>query len=135
MAVSSSEAEKLLDDILSANDGIIAISIMDMMGNILAAKSKESVKEVLEQTQEQNKYGGTLVVAALTMVSGVKEIVGRVKAIITIHENCKIMLLPVPSYQLLVGLVLKSSINAEDHMIANKIERLIADTLYYSDNV
>jgi hypothetical protein len=38
------------------------------------------------------------------------------------------MLIPVPSYQLLVGLVLRRSVNTEDK-IANKIERLVAYTL------
>jgi len=37
------------------------------------------------------------------------------------------MLLPMPSYQILVGLVLERSVNAEDHNFAKKIEKLIAD--------
>ncbi len=40
------------------------------------------------------------------------------------------MLLPIPSYEILVGFVLQRSANAEDDDdIANEIERLVADTV------
>jgi hypothetical protein len=39
------------------------------------------------------------------------------------------MLLPIPSYEILIGLVLQRSVNAEDYNIAHKIERLLADTI------
>ena len=41
-------ARRILDTILSADDGILALSIMDIKGNILAAKSKQSFKELLD---------------------------------------------------------------------------------------
>ena len=128
MALTAADAETLSDDILSNNDDILAISIMDMRGNILAAKSKESFKQAFVISQDRSKYGGTLAVAALAVANETRNIFGASKAIITIHENCKLMLIPVPSYQLLVGLVLQRSVSTEDK-IANKIERLVAYTL------
>jgi hypothetical protein len=128
MALTVADAETLSDDILSNNDDILAISIMDMRGNILAAKSKESFKQAFVISQDRAKYGGTLAVAALAVANETRNIFGASKAIITIHENCKLMLIPVPSYQLLVGLVLPRSVSTEDK-IANKIERLVAYTL------
>jgi hypothetical protein len=128
MALTAADAETLSDDILSNNDDILAISIMDMRGNILAAKSKESFKQAFVISQDRAKYGGTLAVAALAVANETRNIFGASKAIITIHENCKLMLIPVPSYQLLVGLVLPRSVSTEDK-IANKIERLVAYTL------
>jgi hypothetical protein len=128
MALTAADAETLSDDILSNNDDILAISIMDMRGNILAAKSKESFKQAFVISQDRAKYGGTLAVAALAVANETRNIFGASKAIITIHENCKLMLIPVPSYQLLVGLVLQRSVSTEDK-IANKIERLVAYTL------
>jgi hypothetical protein len=128
MALTAADAETLSDDILSNNGDILAISIMDMRGNILAAKSKESFKQAFVISQDRAKYGGTLAVAALAVANETRNIFGASKAIITIHENCKLMLIPVPSYQLLVGLVLPRSVSTEDK-IANKIERLVAYTL------
>ena len=128
MALTPADAETLSDDILSNNDDILAISIMDMRGNILAAKSKESFKQAFVISRDRAKYGGTLAVAALAVANETRNIFGASKAIITIHENCKLMLIPVPSYQLLVGLVLRRSVNTEDK-IANEIERLVASTL------
>jgi hypothetical protein len=128
MALTSADAETLSDDILSNNKDILAISIMDMRGNILAANSKESFKQAFAISRDRAKYGGTLAVAALAVVNETRNIFGASKAIITIHKNCKLMLIPVPSYQLLVGLVLQRSVNTGDK-IANKIERLVAYTL------
>src|SRR5919197_3269887 len=128
MAVTSSEAERIVDDILSTNDGeILAISIIDMRGNTLAAKSKESFKEAFGVTRDgDKKYGGTLALAALSVVNQVRNIFEEAQAIITIHKNCKLMLLSIPSYQILIGLVLQRSVNAEGRDIANKIEKLMA---------
>jgi hypothetical protein len=64
MAVTSGDAETISDDILSSNDEILGISIMDMRGNILAANSKESFKEAFAVSRDRAKYGGTLAVAA-----------------------------------------------------------------------
>ena len=127
--ITSSTAEKILDDILSTNEEILALSIMNMRGNILAAKSKESFKKAFGVTRDGDKYGGTLAVAALAVANEVKDVVGEAQAIITIHENCKLMLLPIPSYEILLGFVLQRSANAEDHNMANKIERLLAGTV------
>jgi len=127
--ITSSTAEKISDDILSTNEEILALSIMDMRGNILAAKSKDSFKKAFGVTRDGDKYGGTLAVAALAVANEVKDVIGEAQAIITIHENCKLMLLPIPSYEILLGFVLQRSANAEDHNMANKIERLLADTL------
>jgi hypothetical protein len=123
--VTSTAAERISDDILSTNDEILAISIMDMRGNILGSRSKESFLKDFRVTREADKYGGTLAVASLGVANEVKE-VAEVRAIITVYEKCKMMLLPLPSYEILVGLVLHSSVNAEDYNIANKIERLLA---------
>src|ERR687898_3410363 len=128
--VTSGAAERVSDDILSTNDEILSISIMDMQGNILAAKSKESFRKAFGVTQEGDKYGGTLAVAALAVANELKDLVGEAQALITIYKKCKMMLLPVPSREILVGFVLQRSANAEDYYsIANKIEILLTDAI------
>ena len=130
MAIASSNAERIVNDILSTNDEILAISIIDMKGNILAANSKASFKEAFGVTRDGDKYGGTLAVAALSLVNQLRNVVGEAKAIITIHKDCKMVLVPLPAYQILVGFVLQRSVNADDYIITNKIERLVADMLW-----
>jgi hypothetical protein len=132
--ITSSAAERISDDILSTNDEILSISIMDMKGNILATKSKEYFRQVFGVTREGDKYGGTLAVAALAVANEVKDIVGEAQALITIYKDCKMMLLPIPSYEILVGFVLERSVNAEGYNIAHKIERLLNDTIKSHDN-
>jgi hypothetical protein len=132
--ITSGAAERVSDDILSTNDEILSISIMDMQGNILAAKSKESFRKAFGVTQEGDKYGGTLAVAALAVANEVKDLVGEAQALITIYKNCKTMLLPILSHGVLVGLVLQPSVNAEGYNIVNKIERLLADTVKFHNS-
>jgi hypothetical protein len=127
--INSNAAERIAYGILSANDEILAISIMDTRGNILAAISKDSFKEAFKLTRDGDKYGGTLAVAALAVANEVKDIVGEAQVLITVYKDCKMMLLPIPSYEILVGFVLQRSVNAEDYDIANKIERLLVDVI------
>lgn len=127
--INSSAAERISDEILSTNDEILSISIMDVRGNILAARSKEYFRQVFGVTRDGDKYGGTLAVAALAVANEVKDIVGEAQALITTYKDCKMMLLPIPSYEILIGLVLQRSVNAENYNIAHKIERLLADTI------
>lgn len=129
MAVPSTIAQRIAYEILSTNDGILAISIMDMRGNIIAAKSKESFKIDFGVSREGDKYGGSLAVAALAVANEVKDVAGEAQALITIYKNCKMMLLPMPSHEILAGFVLRPSVNAEDYNIANKIEILLADAI------
>jgi hypothetical protein len=123
MVVTSSAAERIADDILSTNDEILAISVIDKKGNVLAGKSKESFNKAFRLNLDGDKYGATLAVGILSLVNEVKDTFGEAQAIITIHKNCKLMLLPVPSYEILVGLVLQ-----RDYNIVSKIERLLANT-------
>jgi hypothetical protein len=129
VAVTSSVAQRIVYDILSTNDEILAISIIDKKGNILAAISKESFKEAFGVIREGDKYGGSLAVAALAVANEVKDVAGEAQALITIYKKCKMMLLPIPSHEIMVGFVLQPSVNAEDYHIANKIEKLLADSI------
>lgn len=129
MSVTYSSAERIVHAVLTAYDEILGISVMNMKGSILSAKSRESFRETYTITEDRANYGGNLAVATLNVVNESRNIFGRAKAIITIHDKCKLMLLPIPSFQLLVGLVLERSVNAEDHKIANEIEVLVADIL------
>jgi hypothetical protein len=132
--ITSSVAERIAHDILSVNDEILAISIMDTRGNILAAISKDSFKEAFGLTRSGEKYGGTLAVAALAVANEVKDIVGEAQVLITIYRNCKMMLLPIQSYEILIRFVLQHSVNVESYNIANKIERLLVDTIKSQDS-
>ena len=65
-------AQRISDNMLSADDGILAISIMDIKGNILAARSKQSFKETFGLVLDGEKYAGILAIATLSLVNEVK---------------------------------------------------------------
>ena|SRR5687768_7446643 len=133
MTVSSSAAERIVDDILSSNHEILSAGVIDRGGNIIANKSKESFGKRFEGVHnlEHNRYSGTLAVAAIGVASEVKDAFGEPQAIITIYRNCKLMLIPMPSYDILIGLALELSANVENNnnSFVKEMEKLIALTL------
>ncbi len=130
MTVSAGDAERIVDDILSSNEEILSAGVIDRRGNIIDNKSREPFRKRFEvRSLEQNRYSGTLAVAALSIATEVKDSFGEPKAIITIYRDCKLMLLPMPSYEIIIGLALESSANAENPTFARQMERLVARTL------
>jgi hypothetical protein len=128
MLLDKAVAQRVSDNILSLYDWILAVSIMDMRGNILTANSKQSFKDTFGVTRDGEEYGGTLTFTILSLVNQVRDVFGDGQAIITIHKNCKLMQLPMQSYEILVGLVIHSSANAEDGQIAKNIEASLQAT-------
>jgi hypothetical protein len=131
--ITSTASERIADEILSTYDGeILSISIIDDKGggeNFLATKSAESFEKTFGVLQEGRKYGGSLAIAALSIANEVRGVAGETIAITTTYEKCKMMLIPLPSYEILVGLVLKRGavVTADEDKLANYIESLVAD--------
>jgi hypothetical protein len=63
-----------------------------------------------------------------------KHVFGSSEAIINIHKSCKTMLIPIRSRQILIGLVVQRSANAED-FIANKVRILLEGLEEIRDNI
>jgi hypothetical protein len=134
MLFTSGVSERVALAILDSNDEILAISVMDKKGNTLATMSKESFRERFSTATVGDKYGGTLAVAALGVVNEMKDIAGDTHAIITLYDKCKMMLLPIPYHEILVGLVLQLSAKAEDYYnLSTKIDSLLNNILKPSD--
>jgi len=55
MTVSAGDAERIVDDILSSNEEIPSVGVIDRRGNIIANKSRESFRKQFEvRSLEQN---------------------------------------------------------------------------------
>ena len=76
--------------------------------------------------QDGKKYGGSLAVATISLVNELKGIFGKTQTIISIYDNCKLILLDMSPYDILVGLALQRSFNCEDDTFNKEIEKLIA---------
>jgi hypothetical protein len=59
------------------------------------------------------------------MVQRMDEAFGSTEAIVSFHKKCKLMLVPIPSHQILIGLVIYRSSNEE--YIITKIQTLLED--------
>lgn len=95
----------------------------------------ESFKETFGIARDGEHYGGTLGFATLSVVNQIKDSFEEPQSIITVHKNCKLILLNLPLYDLLVGLVLERWADADDDRIASNIERLIADMVDNETNL
>ena len=128
MTVNSGEALRIVRDILSSNDEVLSVAVINRSGQIVAGESRASFKERFElgNLDGQSSYGGTLAVATLSVVNEAKAAFGEPQAIITIHKTCKLMLVPMLSYNTLVGLVFERSANVDNDKLVNNIERLVA---------
>jgi hypothetical protein len=139
MTVTPREAEAIAHSVLSTNfypdEKIFAISIIQQNEwRPLASKSIDSFKEAFgDVIADGNGYERTLdsAVATMSVLNEVQDCFGQPQAIITIHKRCKLILLPVPSYDIVVALVVDGSANEDknNNNIANKIERLVASVL------
>jgi hypothetical protein len=119
-------ANKISNDVISIDDAILAISVMDMKGNILASQVKQAFRDKFEVTIDDKKNSGTWAIVILGMCERFRHVFGSSEAIINIHKSCKTMLIPIRSRQLLIGLVIQRSANAEDY-VANKIRTLLEE--------
>ena len=130
-SVTSSMAERIVDDILSSNYEILSAGVIDKSGNIIANHSSESFEKRFNGggNLERNRYSGTLAVAALSIANEVKDSFGEPQALITIYRDCKLVLLPMPLYDMLIGLAFESSANIENNTFATEMERLVASIL------
>lgn len=131
MSLTCAEAERIVDDIMSSNDDILSAGIIDKSGNIIANKSRESFTKRFGQVRslEENRYSGTLAVAALSIANEVKDAFGIAHALITIYRDCKLMLLPMQLPDILIGLALERSANVDNDTLPNEVERLVTRTL------
>jgi hypothetical protein len=100
---------------------------MDTKGNILCSKSTESFEKDFRKFKEGPKYGGTLATASLSIVNEVRAIAGEPKAITTTYEWCKMMLISIPAYEILVGFVLQRRVVLDEERIANYSGGLVAE--------
>ncbi len=131
MSLIPSHAEKIVDEILSFHDKILLVSIRDWSGNILAAKARDSFRERFFGVNSMigTRYRGSITISILSLANEVKDVFGEPQAIITVYKDCKVMLLPMPSYEIIVVLAVERSVVTEDYSLANKVERILAETI------
>ena len=134
--VTSRMAERIVDDILFSNSEILSAGVIDKSGNIIANHSSECFENRFKGVSnlERNKYSGTLAVAALSIANEVKQAFGEPQALITIYRDCKLVLLPMPLYEILIGLALELSLDEDDGMLSKEIEIVVRQTLNHNTN-
>jgi hypothetical protein len=120
--MSENSAKIICQDVMAIDRNILGVSITDMNGHLLSSSSNHSMKGRLEISVSEKCYGlWAKIILRLAQEAG--QDFGLVKAIVNFHENCIFAIVPVKSRQLIIGLVLSCSTNAD--FITSKIYDLL----------
>jgi hypothetical protein len=73
-------AKKISDDVISIDEAILATSVMDMQGNILASQFKQTFRDKFEVTINDKRNSGTWAIVILGMCERFKHAFGSTEA-------------------------------------------------------
>jgi hypothetical protein len=120
----------IVEDILNIDDSILGVSIMSKEGNVLSSNGTDVLAKKFEVDRYDNTYGlwATII---LGLVERSSKVFGPVDAVITLHKGSILMLIPIKSRAIMVGLVLQRATNVE--YISSKIVELLEAQHDYVD--
>jgi hypothetical protein len=112
----------IVEDILNVDDSIMGVSIMSKEGNVLSSYGTDALAKKFEVDRYDDTYGLWASVI-LGLVERSSRVFGPVDAIITLHKGSILMLIPLRSRAIMVGLVLQRATNVE--YISSRIRELL----------
>jgi hypothetical protein len=112
----------IVEDILNVDDSIMGVSIMSKEGNILSSYGTDALAKKFEVDRYDDTYGFWASVI-LGLVERSSRVFGPVDAIVTLHKGSILMLIPIRSRAIMVGLVLQRATNVE--YISSRIIELL----------
>jgi hypothetical protein len=108
-------SRKITEDIMKMDDAVLGVSVIGNAGNILSSYARDTLGKKFEL--DRYKYDanyGTWAKIILTLVEQAStSTFGPANAIITIHKGSILMLIPIRSRKIMIGLVLQRSVNQE----------------------
>jgi hypothetical protein len=108
-------SRKITEDIMKIDDAVLGVSVIGDAGNILSSYARDTLGKKFEL--DNYKYDanyGTWAKIILTLVEQAsRSTFGPANAIITIHKGSILMLIPIRSRKIMIGLVLQRSVNQE----------------------
>jgi hypothetical protein len=120
--MSETSVRIICQDLTAIDRNILGLSIGDMNGQLLSSSSNEPIKRKFGINLSEKHYGmWAKIIIQLVQEAG--QDFGHVKAIVNFHMNGIFELVPVTSRQLIIGLVLSRSTNAD--FITSKIFDLL----------
>jgi hypothetical protein len=108
-------SRKISEEVLKLDNAILGVSIIGDTGKVLSSFSRENLDKTFEL--DRYKYDsnyGTWAKIILTLVEQASSSTfGPATAIITVHKGSILMLIPIRSRRIMIGLVLMRSTNQE----------------------
>ena len=112
----------IVEDILNVDDSIMGVSIMSKEGKILSSYGTDALAKKFEVDRYDDTYGLWASII-LGLAERSSRVFGPVDAIITLHKGSILMLIPIKSREIMVGLVLQRATNVE--YISSRIIELL----------
>jgi hypothetical protein len=108
-------SRKITEDIMNIDEAVLGVSVISDAGNILSSYARDTLGKKFEL--DRYKYDanyGTWAKIIITLVEQASESTfGPANAVITIHKGSILMLIPIRSRKIMIGLVLQRSVNQE----------------------
>jgi hypothetical protein len=108
-------SRKISEDVMNLDDAVLGVSIISDTGKVLSSFARDNLGKRFEldrYTYDANH--GTWAKIILTLVEQASSSTfGPANAIITVHKGSILMLIPIRSRNIMIGLVLQRSVNQE----------------------
>ena len=108
-------SRKISEEVMNLDDAILGVSVIGDTGKVLSSFSRETLGNRFELDRyKYNANYGTWAKIILTLVEQASaSTFGPATAVITLHKGSILMLIPIRSRQIMIGLVLMRSANQE----------------------
>jgi hypothetical protein len=113
--------ETLSKQLLVAHSGILSLTISDSNGNTLATSfTSEYERNFLDSAKSLRSRAGLFSATMLGMEEEVGKIFGPTEAVVRIHENGKLIIIPFPSKKGLITFLTKREVVADEILSATE---------------
>lgn len=119
-------AQRLAKNIIDLDTSILSLIVVDALGRVLHVARSARLPVGEEADAEQVKVFGTISKLILGAANQAAPMMGATEAVVGVFKNQKVLLVNLKQYDLLVGLRLARSSNAE--YVCDVIEETLATT-------
>lgn len=120
-------ASELAEKILHIDERILSVALVDMRGNTVLSTSKYRFQNqfTVDNKQTDRTDHGLMIRAAYGMIDNCAKTFGKIQTFVSLHENTKIIVLPVTKFGLLLVVVVLPSASAE--YLSSKVNSLLGE--------
>jgi hypothetical protein len=117
-------AQRLAKDLVDCDTSILSLIVVDSLGRVLHVSRSSRLSDSEQVGPELVRVFGTLAKVIIGAATSAAQVMGGTEAIVGIFKKQKVLLINLQEYNMLLGLRLARSANAE--YVGDKIGELLA---------